>query len=93
MSEQTPKELRRRMPEEFAFDFNIEGDFVVVRVDVVDGGKIGSLVGEADNQEAADAMLETDRLLNPGAVYYHLFGPRDFIDKREGWIVGGDADD
>lgn len=87
------EEAKIRRSEEFAFDLNIESDFVVVRVDIVEGEKIGSLVGESDNQEAADAMLETDQLVNPGAAYYHLFGPRDFLDKREGWIVGGEIDD
>ena len=76
-----------RRPEEYAFDLGHANDYLVVRVGWVDGKKVGILVGYDEDLGIVEALLEADRADHPGALY-HCFEPLDFINKREGWIVG-----
>ncbi len=88
MTERT-EESRLRKPEEFAFELDFANDYLAVRVDWIGGEKIGILVGHDEDQEIIEALLEVDRGNHPDALY-HLFEPLDFINKREGWLVGGE---
>lgn len=64
-----------------------------MRVAWVNGEKVGILVGYDEDLGLVEALLEADKVNNPDALY-HLFKPLDFLNKREGWLVGGeDVDD
>ena len=84
-----PQESRLLKPEEYAFDLEYANDYLAVRVDVVDGEKFGALIGHDEDLGVVAALLEADRATHPTSLY-HCFMPLDFINKSEGWLVGGE---
>jgi len=82
-------EERPRNPEEYAFYLDFADDFIAVRVDVIDGQKMGILIGHGEDQGKVDALIEADQVIHPKALY-HVFDPLDYLNMREGRLIGGD---
>lgn len=79
-----------RRPEDFAFDLAWSEEYLGVRVDQkYDGEKIGILITHSENEGKVLEAIEADRKEHPDSLY-HFFEPRDFFDKREGKLIGGE---
>ena len=85
------RESKEKKPEDFAFDLEqYPEDYIAVRVDHnKEGEKIGVLISHSDSEAEVLSRIDEDRKKHPRSLY-HRFGPRDYLDIREGKLIGGD---